>query len=153
MRRVVAFVLFAAGVAGAGESGGLFTFANGDKVRGELAGIRNGRAYVVVPAAARAVSVPLARIAKAEADPPPRPDPDAPPEPAEVLRLRDGGALLGHCRGIRQGQVEFEVETIGVVVVPPGDVTELLPAADAVRAYYRSVAEGAWSREPPLARR
>jgi hypothetical protein len=103
-----------------------------------LAGMRNHTVLVAVPAAPRAVAVPFAEVVAAERVPR---DPEG-RAATQLLRLRDGGALLGWCRAIRQGKVEFEVESLGCVTIPGRDVAELLPAEDAVRAYYRSIAAG-----------
>ncbi|MFI5401807.1 MAG: hypothetical protein ACHQ1G_02645, partial [Planctomycetota bacterium] len=116
-----------------------FAFGNGDRVRGGLAGMRNGTVLVAVPAAPRAVAVPFAEIANAGPAPA---EPEHPPRPVvHLLRLRDGGALLGRCRSIRQGKVEFEVDSLGRITIPGRDIAELLPAEDAVRAFYRSMTE------------
>ena len=135
MRTLVPLLLLAAATH-AGEEW-IFSFENGDRVRGGLAAIRNGTVLVAIPAAPSAVTVRFAAISTAARAPEeteePRPDP-------QLLRLRDGAALLGWCSAIRQGKVEFETEALGTVTVPSRDIAELLPAGDAVRAYARSLA-------------
>lgn len=133
MRALVPLLLLAA-MAHAEEWA--FSFDNGDRVRGGLAAIRNGSVLVAIPAARGSVTVRFAAISTAA--PLPRESEERPD--VQVLRVRDGAALLGWCRAIRQGKVEFETEALGTVSVPGRDVAELLPAADAVRAYHRSLA-------------
>ena len=109
----------------------VFSFDNGDRVHAGLAAIRDGSVLVAIPSAPAAMTVRFAAISTAEPAPreveEPRPD-------AQLLRLRDGAALLGWCRAIRQGKVEFETEALGTVTVQGRDVAELLPAEDALRA-------------------
>ncbi len=135
----LALVLLATAARAEEEEEWAFSFGNGDRVRGAFSGMRNGSVLVGVPATPSAVAVPFAEIAKAEPLPA---DPEAPPRrAAQLLRLRDGGALLGRCRAIRQGKLEFEVESLGRITIPGRDVEELLPAEDAVRAYHRSMTD------------
>jgi hypothetical protein len=129
----IAAILLLATAARAGEEW-IFSFGNGDQVRGELAAIRNATVLVELPSVSRAVAVPFDAIAQAE--PAPR-EAEGPRPEAQLLRLRDGAALLGWCRAVRQGKVEFETEALGTVTIPGRDVSELLPAADALRAYHR----------------
>jgi hypothetical protein len=126
--------------AAAADGEWLFTFENGDRVRGTIQGIRNGTVLLALAAVPRAVGVPLREVASA--DPVPDPGRPAPAGGGDLVRLRDGGALLGRCRAIRHGQVEFEVEAIGAVSISGRDMVELLPAEDALRAYRRALGEG-----------
>lgn len=134
MRRI-ACTLLLAGAAAADEAWD-FSFENGDRVRGRLAGVRDGIVLLEIPASPRAVPVPFGGIAVAE--PASAPGTRA---PVQLLRLRDGGALLGSSRAIREGRLEFDAETLGVVRIPGGEVAELLAAEDALRAYHRAAKE------------
>lgn len=140
MRRAAALLLLLLGVAAAKgpDEEWVFSFENGDRLRGGIAGIRNGSVLIAVEASPRAVAVPLGEISTA-VPVPVDPDEPAPRPAAQILRLRDGAPLLGRCRAIRQGKIEFEVESIGRVTVQGRDVAELLPAEDAVRAYCRAM--------------
>jgi hypothetical protein len=134
--RLAWLVLPLLGAAAAAEEEWSFVFANGDRVRGGLAAMRNGTVLLAVPASPRAVAVPFGEIVQAD---PLQEDAGRPaPEPAQVLRLRDGGALFGRCRAVRRGRIEFEVESLGRVTIHGRDVAELLPGEDALRAHLRS---------------
>lgn len=135
----VAGLLLLATAAWAGEEW-VFSFGNGDRVRGDIAAMRNETVLVALPAGARAVAVPFDTIATAE--PAPREVEEPRPE-LQLLRLRDGAALLGRCRAIRQGKLEFVTESLGTMTIPGHHVAELLPAADAVRAFQRSLSGAA----------
>jgi hypothetical protein len=137
MSRRGAWLLLLAATAAA-EPEWMFRFQNGDRVSARLAAVRDGTALLEVRAASRAVAVPIEAIRDAR--------PVSPPEhagAAHVLKLMDGGALLGRCRAIREGRMVFEVESIGSVTVAGRDIAELLPAEEAVRAYWRVVAADA----------
>jgi hypothetical protein len=135
MRRIACTLLLAG--AAAADDAWDFSFENGDRVRGRLAGVRDGIVLLEIPASPRAVPVPFGGITVAE----PASAPGTGRAPAQVLRLRDGGALLGSSRAIREGRLEFEAETLGVVRIPGGEVAELLAAEDALRAFHRAAKE------------
>jgi HEAT repeat protein len=123
-----------AGVAAAGEAW-RFSFENGDLVHGDLVGVRGASVLVEMAASPRAVAVPFARISEAA------PDGDEETTGGEqILRLTDGSALLGRCRAIRAGHLEFETEPLGLVKVPAGEIAELLTPEDALRAYRDAMA-------------
>ncbi len=130
--RTIGWVLLLAGAATADDAW-TFAFENGDRVRGRLAGARDGVVLLEIPASSRAVPVPFGGIVVAE----PVGEPATGRAPSQVLRLRDGGALLGSSRAIREGRLEFDAESLGVVRIPGGEVAELLGADDALRAYHR----------------
>ena len=118
-----------------------FTFTNGDQVHADLRGIRGGTLILRMRAAPnRSVSVHLRDVAKAQR----RQDQSGEKAPQtlmpQILRLRDGSALLGRFDGIDQGRLRFAVDSIGPIELDGAEIDELLPAADVVRAYYRSVA-------------
>lgn len=139
MRRVTGAILILATTSFADDTW-TFAFENGDHVRGGFFGVRDGTVLFGMLASPRPLGVPLAEIRAAEPAPP-EPGMPEPPRATQVLRLRDGGALLGHCRGIFRGKVEFDVRSFGTVTVPGRDVTELLGTEDAARAYYRAMSE------------
>jgi hypothetical protein len=147
--RVLATALLIAGAAAAEEWS--FAFENGDRVRARLAALRDGVVLLEIPATPRAVQVPFGSVATAEPAPGARENGQG---PTQILRLRDGGALLGTSRAIREGRVEFDVESLGVLKIPGRDVAELLDADDALRAYRRSLsATPSLSAEPLTAAR
>jgi hypothetical protein len=112
---------------------------NGDRVRGRLIGIRSGAVLFRIDRASAMTTLPIGKIdlvpiesASPEADEPARPR-------REILRLHDGSVLLGRFVGIRDGRVEFRVDTIGVIQLDGNQVAEYIPAEEAIRSYYRSL--------------
>jgi len=151
MTRCALVLVLLAPIAGAEGPRWRFSFRNGDRVHGSLRLIRDGTLLIepeTVPG--RRVRVPLERVVRAKrAAPEEEGAPAPPPARPEILRLRDGTVLLGRFHGIRDGNLEFEVRSIGVVRLAGREVAELLPTDAIVRSYFRSLAEAQESDAAP----